>query len=61
MLLMTATKECLKRGSVMAVTKRFDVAHSTIHRLLKQVECSRTMGVINSPELYSWKQFQESA
>ena len=36
MLLMNAMEDCLKRGSVMAVTKRFDMACSTIHRLWKQ-------------------------
>ena len=36
MLMMNATKGCLKRGSVMAVAKRFDVAHLMIHRLWKQ-------------------------
>ena len=38
MLLMTATEDCLKRGSVMAITERFNVACSTIHRLWKCVE-----------------------
>ena len=38
----------------MAVTKRFNVAHSMIHRLWKRAECMHTSDVINSPELYSW-------
>ena len=33
MLLMTATDDSLKRGSIMAITERFNVAHSMIHRL----------------------------
>ena len=55
MLVMNAMKDCLKRGSVMAMTKRFDMAHSTIHILWKQAECMHVTGVINSPKLYSQK------
>ena len=61
MLLMTATEDRLKRGSIMAITERFNVACSTIHRLWKWAECMCTMGVINSPKLYSWGKIQESA
>ena len=61
MLLMNTTEDRLKRGSVMAITKRFDVAYSTIHRLWKQAECMHAMGIINSAELYSQKKFQESS
>ena len=57
MLLMTAMEDHLKRGSVIAITERFDVACSTIHRLWKQVEHMRTTGIINSPKLYSWKNY----
>ena len=35
MLLMTATEDHLKRGSVMVVAEGFNVAHSMIHRLWK--------------------------
>ena len=38
MLLMTATEDHLKRGSIMAITERFDVARSTIHNLWKWAE-----------------------
>ena len=38
MLLTTAMEDRLKRGSIMAVAKRFDVACSTIHRLWKWAE-----------------------
>ena len=31
MLLMTTTEDHLKRGSVMATTERFNMAHSTLH------------------------------
>ena len=61
MLLMTATEDCLKRGSVMAITQRFNVACSTIHRLWKFVEHMHAMGVINSAKLLSQKKFWESA
>ena len=53
MLLMTATEDSLKRGSIMAITKRFNVACSTIHRLWKHAECMHVMGVINYAELLS--------
>ena len=53
MLLMTATEDHLKRGSIMAVPKRFNVACSMIHRLRNHAECMHTMGIINSPELLS--------
>ena len=55
MLLMTATEDHLKRGSIMAVTKRFNVAHSMIHRLWKSAEHMCTMGIINSLKLLSQK------
>ena len=55
MLLMTAMEDRQKKGSVMAIANRFDVAHSTIHRLWKQVEHTHAMGIINSPKLYSQK------
>ena len=55
MLLMTTTEDHLKRDSIMAVTERLNVAHSTIHRLWKQVDHMCTTGVINSPELLSQK------
>ena len=61
MLMMTATEDCLKRGSVMAITERFNMACLMIHRLWKRVERMHAMGVINSPKLYSWEKFQESA
>ena len=61
MLLMTATEDHLKRGSVMAIAKRFDVACSTIHRLWTWVEHTCTTDIINSPKLLSQKKFQESA
>ena len=55
MLLMTATEDCLKRGSVMAVAKRFNMACSMIHRLWKHVEHMHTTGIINSSDLLSQK------
>ena len=61
MLLMTTTEACLKRGSIMAITERLNMAHSMIHRLWKQVEHKCAMGVIDSPELLSWKKFWETA
>ena len=61
MLLVMATEDHLKRGSIMAVSKRFNMACSMIHRLWKCAECMHDMGIINSPKLLSWKKFQESA
>ena len=53
MLLMNAMEDHLKRGSIMAIAKRFNVACLTIHRLWKWVERMHVTGIINSPELYS--------
>ena len=61
MLLMNAMEDHLKRGSIMAIAKKFDMACSTIHRLWKWVEYTCATGVINSPELYSWGNFRESS
>ena len=55
MSLMTTTEDHLKRGSVMAIAERFNMACSTIHRLWKRAEHMHTTGVINSPELLSQK------
>ena len=55
MLLMTATEDHLKKGSIMAIAERFNMACSMIHRLWKQVECMHTTGIINSPKLLSQK------
>ena len=60
MLLMTTTEDCLKRGSVMAIAERFNMACSTIHRLWKQVEHMHATGIVNSPKLLSWKKFSVS-
>ena len=49
MLLMTATEDHLKRGSVMAITERFNMACSMIHRIWKRAEHMHAMGIINSP------------
>ena len=45
----------LQRGSVTAIAKRFGVARCTVHRLRKRVACMHATGIINSPELNSWK------
>ena len=55
MLLMMATEGHLKRGSIMAIAKRFNVACSTIHRLWKCVECMCATGIITYVELLSQK------
>ena len=39
----------------MAIAERLNVAHSMIHRLWKHAEHMHTTGIINSPELLSWK------
>ena len=57
MLLMTTTEDCLKRGSIMAITKRFNMAHSMIHRLWKQVEHTHAMRITYSPELLAQEIF----
>ena len=61
MLLMMATEDHLLRGSIMAITERFNVACSMIHRPWKHAEHMHTMGVINDAKLMSQKKFWESA
>ena len=55
MLVVTKTEEGLKQGLVMAITKGFNVACSTIYRLQEHMECMCAMSLINSPKLSSWK------
>ena len=49
-----------ERGAIVDIAKRFNVAHTTIWRLWQQAACPRVVGIINSPELVSWKKSQES-
>ena len=61
MLLMTEREDHLKRGSIMAIAKRFNVAHSTIHRLWKHAEHMHATGIIIFPNCCPRKKFWESA
>ena len=49
-----------QRGAIVDVTKRFNMARTTIWRLWQQVVCTRAVGIINSPKLVSWEKIQES-
>ena len=49
-----------ERGAIVDVTKRFNVAHTTIWRLWQWAACMLALGIINSPKLVSWKKFWES-
>ena len=49
-----------ERGAIVDVAKRFNVARTTIWRLWQRAACTRVVGIINSPELVSWKKFRES-
>ena len=60
MLLMMAIEDHLKRGSVMAIAERFNVACSMIHRLWKRAECMHAMGISNYVELLSWKKWESA-
>ena len=51
---------CFERGAIVNVTKRFNVARTTIWRLWQWAACTRAVGIINSPKLVSWKKFRES-
>ena len=44
-----------QRGAIVDVTKRFNVARTTIWRLWQQAVGTRVVGIINSPALVSWK------
>ena len=56
MLVMMATEDCLQRGAIMKLAKRFNVACNTVYRLWEHTACMCAMGMINSPELVSQKQ-----
>ena len=45
----------LKQGLVTPITKRFGMAHCTVHHLWKQAVRTHATGIINSPEFYSQK------
>ena len=49
-----------QRGAIVDVTKRFNVACTTIWRLWQRAACMRVVGIINSPELVSWGKIQVS-
>ena len=44
-----------QRGAIVDVTKRFNVACTTIWRLWQRAACMRAVGIINSPKLVSWE------
>ena len=44
-----------QRGAIVDVTKRLNMARTTIWRLWQRVVCTCVVGTINSPELVSWK------
>ena len=48
-----------ERGAIVNVAKRFNVARTTIWRLWQWVACMRAVGIINSPELVSWKKIPQ--
>ena len=48
-------KSSLQRGLVTTITKRFGVAHCTVHCLWKRVVHTHAAGIINSLEFNSWK------
>ena len=49
-----------ERGAIVDVAKRFNVARTTIWRLWQWAAGMHVVGIINSPELVSWKKFRES-
>ena len=49
------------RGSITIITKRLDMAHSTVYQLWEQAEHTHAMGNINSPEINSQKKFWEAS
>ena len=51
----------LQQGSITIVTKRFDMACSTVYQVWEWVPCTHATGIIISLELNSWKKFQEAA
>ena len=51
----------LQRGLTTIITKRFDMAHSTVYQLCEWAACMHAMGDIISPEIHSQKKFQEAS
>ena len=50
-----------QRGLITIITKRFDMACSTVYRLWEWAACMHATGDIISPEINSWKKFQEAS
>ena len=44
-----------ERGAIVDITKRFNMACTTIWRLWQQAACMHVTGIINSPKLVSWE------
>ena len=42
-----------ERGAIVDVSKRFNMACTTIWRLWQRVACTHVVGIINSPKLVS--------
>ena len=61
MLVRTVADDCLQRGAIMKLAKRFNMACSTVYRLWEHAPCMHAMSVINTPKLVSQKKFQDSA
>ena len=58
MISMLQSMQCddgLQRGSITIVTKRFDMACSTVYRQWERSACMHAMGDIISPEINSQK------
>ena len=51
----------LWRGSITIITKRFNMACSTVYQLWEQAACTCAMGDIISPENNSQKKLQEAS
>ena len=52
MLVMTATEDCLQRGALMDIAKRFNVACSTIYRLWECMAHTCATGIKILPNLF---------
>ena len=60
MLVMMETEDHLQRGAIMKLTKRFNMACSTVYGPWEHVGHTHAMGIVNTPELASQKKFWEN-
>ena len=57
MLVMMTAEDHLQRHAIMKLAKRFNISLDMVYRLWECKVCMHATGIINSPDLTSWKKF----